>query len=219
MKLFLLKLTSLALAAASSAYASDEPYVLRGSANSDIFAELESTCSQGQREGRRAVRSLFSGNCDDVWSLSDDASRMKNRNFPDRGNWNQKTRNQCARRGVDDEVRSIEKSCLDDSPEQCEDLGDAAAELIVMDNVCSIMYDQASSHGRPNYKKTCREVAYGICEGQISRTIRNWCPDEMPSTSKLRTLQGKCTSQVNRMTGGGGEAEDVAEDVAEDAAE
>jgi len=132
---------------------------------------------------------------------------LKDRSFPRRPrDRREREFNNCARDEIDKEVKRIEKECLEDDSSQCEDLGDTAAEIIVFDNVCSPMFDQASSSRRgkkKNYKRTCRKVAYGICEGQISRTIRSYCPDSRVSTSKLRDLQRKCKQEVDEMTGEG----------------
>jgi hypothetical protein len=54
----------------------------------------------------------------------------------------------------------------------------------------------ASRH--KNYKKTCREVAYGVCEGAVGSNVQsNGCSI---TTSETRTLQKKCKSKVNSMT-------------------
>ena len=54
---------------------------------------------------------------------------------------------------------------------------------------------------RPDYKESCREVAYGICRGVVGDKVEdNGClntPD-----NKIVQLQNKCVDQVNLMTGG-----------------
>lgn len=55
---------------------------------------------------------------------------------------------------------------------------------------------------QPDYKQACREVAYGICQGVVGNQVNaNGCSI---SANDLKTLQGKCKREVNKMTGGGG---------------
>eukprot|EP00579_Thalassiosira_antarctica_P016244 CAMPEP_0201944986 /NCGR_PEP_ID=MMETSP0903-20130614/53672_1 /ASSEMBLY_ACC=CAM_ASM_000552 /TAXON_ID=420261 /ORGANISM="Thalassiosira antarctica, Strain CCMP982" /LENGTH=306 /DNA_ID=CAMNT_0048488043 /DNA_START=136 /DNA_END=1056 /DNA_ORIENTATION=- len=165
----------------------------------------ERECTQGMKDGQEEVRQAWRNNgqnCDDVWSVENEANRIKERKFPrNSGNWRTETYNECARRGVDDEVGRIEKECLEDDSSQCTDLGNAAAELVVMDNFCTPDSDRGDK-GRTDYKRECKKAAYRVCEGNIPNVADRWCPDKNMSTSKLSELQDKCRRQVNSMVGG-----------------
>lgn len=204
MKFFLLKLTALALVATSSVHASGT-FVLRGSLdNEDVMVEVEASCSEGTKDGQKSVKKLWknSGNdCDNSWDLEKRANRMTDRKYPSNSrNWRTKAYNKCARDGAEEQVQKIEKTCLNDDSGQCVGLGETAAEIIVFDNVCRPEFDQASSsHSPPDYKKTCRQVAYGICKGQISTKINEYCSDKRMSSTKLLRLQDKCKRQIDSM--------------------
>jgi hypothetical protein len=81
-------------------------------------------------------------------------------------------------------------------------LGHAAAQMIAFDYCPFSASDEAegTAYGQPNYKASCRSVAYGVCEGAIYGYVRdNGCSI---STSKLNQLQDECEDQVDSMTGG-----------------
>ncbi len=140
----------------------------------------------------------FYGNCDNVWDLQLSADEMKDTLYPvNTGNWKLQAYNECARDyGVDPRVSDIEEGCLGDDSSQCIDLGETAASIIVNENVC----DSNSATAYHNYLQDCREVAYGICEGNIQNKIQQQCSDKLPvSTSELSQLMGMCEDQVNSM--------------------
>mmetsp|Transcript_14805 Transcript_14805/g.32163 ORF Transcript_14805/g.32163 Transcript_14805/m.32163 type:complete len:137 (-) Transcript_14805:90-500(-) len=125
---------------------------------------------------------------------------MSDRKYPrNPRNWRTKAYNKCARDGAEQQVQKIEKECLNDDSSQCEDLGETAAEIIVFANVCRPEFDEASSQRNPDYKKTCRQVAYGICKGQISTKINKYCSDKRLSSTKMLRLQDKCKKQIDGM--------------------
>jgi hypothetical protein len=97
-------------------------------------------------------------------------------------------------------VAKYEKQCLENSPDECYDLGQAAAQMIAFDYCPFSVQADATAYGQPNYKASCRSVAYGVCEGAIYGYVRdNGCSI---STSKLNQLQDECEDQVDSMTGG-----------------
>jgi hypothetical protein len=101
---------------------------------------------------------------------------------------------------IDQVVAKYEKQCLDDTPDECYDLGQAAAQMIAFDFCPFSAQSDATAYGQPNYKASCRSVAYGVCEGAIYNNVRdNGCSI---STSQLNNLQNKCKGQVDSMTGG-----------------
>ena len=147
-------------------------------------------------------KSPFNSDCNNAWNLQAAADDLKDDKFPNNaGNWATDSYNQCAHDfGVDPEVDKILKQCLDDDSSQCIALGETAASIIVFANVC----DGSSAARHQDYLQTCREVAYGICEGAINDKIEEQCPDQLPvSTTELKLLMGMCVEQVDSMTGGG----------------
>jgi len=193
MKLFLLKSTILALVHTSS-YAFDAPF-FRGSA--------EDACQTGTQAGVNSVNTLwasptFDSDCDNIWNLPSSADAMKDNLYPlNTGNWKVDAYNGCARDyGVDPRVAEIEEQCLGNDPDQCIELGETAASIIVYANVC----DGYSATNHQDYLQTCRDVAYGICEGSSDQKIKEQCIPNWPvSTGKLSQLMGMCEDQVNSM--------------------
>ena len=123
---------------------------------------------------------------------------MKDTLYPtNTDSWKIQAYNECARDyGVDPQVDEIEEECLQDDSSQCIDLGETAASIIVYDNVC-YTYGATTHH---DYLQECREVAYGICEGNIQNKIKQQCSDKLPvSTSELSQLMDMCEDQVNSM--------------------
>lgn len=196
------------MVATSGVHAAAKPQVLRGSLDKeDVLVEVEATCQEGFGAGQMSVWEIWEddmdSNCDNIWGLEDAADDMKDDEYPENAsNWKDQAYNDCARDGVDHQVDHYEEECLGDDPSQCQDLGETAAEIIVFDNVCvPDMSGSAYGNAEPDYKETCREVAYGICTGYISTTINKYCSDSNVSTSELLELQNKCEDQVDSMVG------------------
>lgn len=188
MKFFLVILTSLASAATSTS-----PPV--------------TACQMGTLNGRNAVKALYKGDCDNAWNLAAQAKTMKTRKFPtNQGSPSKRVENQCACNAINKEVAMIEKQCFSDNPDQCQEVGDMAAQVIVSNYGCMPPYSSNAPKGAMNYKKTCRSVAYGICTGQISTYTTMWCmKSQKPNTSKLLQLQNKCKATVDSLTTGTGD--------------
>jgi hypothetical protein len=167
------------------------------------LVELQDRCGDGTRDGRRAVNNLWKNDCNNAWDLKNSAKRMKDRSYPSTArNPRDAAYNKCARDAIDKEVKSVEKKCFEDSSSECEAVGELAASVIAQTQVCK--FDQPYS-ARHNYKKTCRTVATGICQGQITAQIRKSCPRDMPGTRALRDLQNKCSGEVKSLTGNNGD--------------
>lgn len=218
----------MAIVATSSVHAVDESNVLRGavykkkdsktkkgsrssSSKCDKKFDGDGTsalCIDGRKDGKQTVDDLWKSmdeNCDNAWGLEEEANKEKDRKYPCKAdNKEDQEYNDCARYGVDQQVQRIEKECFDDDPSQCQDLGETAAEIIVFANVnCSVASSSTYGNDEPDYKETCREVAYGICSGYISTTINKYCSGSNVSTSELLELQKKCEKQVDNMVGNG----------------
>jgi len=151
---------------------------------------------QGKKDAERQWRNSGS-DCGNIFGFQKQVDRNVKKNYPQSSNWRTDSYNRGARSGADEVVTKYEKKCLEDNPDECTDLGNAAAQEIAYD-YCQ----KAAPYGsRPNYKKTCRQVAYGICEGGVQKNVQSSCNKKL-TTSELRNLQTKCRGQVNSMTGG-----------------
>ena len=132
------------------------------------------------------------------------------------------------RAGANQIVTKYEKQCLEDTTEECIDVGKAAAEgkkqyniignlnciyesfilSLVSQITTEIAYEycqfSAITFGHDpalDYKQNCREVAYGVCEGSVGDQVNdNGCDI---SYWQLIRLQRKCEDQVDMMTNGG----------------
>jgi len=223
MKSFLSKLTAMSMVATTATTdALQWPSLLRGSeAEVQVDTSVQQTdCEDGWYAGVDAVDDMwkkkpFYSDCDNVWQLSDEAEDLKDDEFPDDDDtdWRTSTYNDCARNGVDSEVTAIEKECLWDDSSQCTDLGNSAAEIVVMDNWCTPDF---AIYKDPNYKKECKDAAVTICEGNISNVANSWCPDKNLSTGKLKQLQDECEDQVNDMVGTDDDDDDEDDDTDRD---
>eukprot|EP00581_Thalassiosira_minuscula_P021300 CAMPEP_0184440330 /NCGR_PEP_ID=MMETSP0738-20130409/755508_1 /TAXON_ID=385413 /ORGANISM="Thalassiosira miniscula, Strain CCMP1093" /LENGTH=233 /DNA_ID=CAMNT_0026808213 /DNA_START=218 /DNA_END=919 /DNA_ORIENTATION=- len=145
MKSILSKLTAMSMVATTAtADALQWSSLLRGSEVQVDTSIQQTDCEDGWYAGVDAVDDMwkkkpFYSDCDNVWQLSDEAEDLKDDEFPDDDDtdWRTSTYNECARNGVDSEVTAIEKECLWDDSSQCTDLGNSAAEIVVMDNWCT----------------------------------------------------------------------------------
>lgn len=137
--------------------------------------------------------------CSNIWGFEDQVDYYVSDRYPtDTSNWRTNSCNEGVKVGAEQVVDKYDKQCLE-NPDECYDLGHAAAQMIAFD-YCPFSAADSTSYGSPNYKKECRSVAYGVCEGAIYGYVRdNGCSI---STSKLGKLQDKCEDKVDSMTGG-----------------
>ena len=120
--------------------------------------------------------------------------------YLDDGNWKTEAYNRGVRAGADQVVKKYEKQCLEDTVDECNGLGEAAAQEIAFEYCPFSASASFAPESQPDYKQECREVAYGFCEGAVGNQVNdNGCSI---STGDLKNLQEKCERQVNRMTGG-----------------
>lgn len=61
-------------------------------------------------------------------------------NYPDNGNWQDEAYNRGVRVGADGVVQKHEKQCLEDTPDECEEVGETAAQGTIRRNhvICAI---------------------------------------------------------------------------------
>ncbi|KAL7503939.1 hypothetical protein ACHAXN_001657 [Cyclotella atomus] len=158
------------------------------------------TFNDGVPVGGEIAEDIWKDNgsdCGYVFSFQDDVDDYIDENFPDNGNWQDESYNRGVRAGADQVVQKYEKMCLENTSDECNDLGVAAAQEIAF-GFCP--FNAESSFARPNYKERCRLVAVGICEGNVGKQVeKNGCGI---SSGELQKLQDKCEDQVNEMVGG-----------------
>ena len=139
----------------------------------------------------------------DVRKAEDRAFGGRARNYRDR-DYNKK-----GKRAVKKELNRIGKLCLnnDQGAETCNDLGDIAArDIVEASDVCP-RYESHAAGSKNNLKKfqrTCRRVAYGRCEGQITNAIKDVCGRGTSVSIDVQSeLQDKCRREVDSLTGRG----------------
>ncbi|KAL3784827.1 hypothetical protein ACHAWO_005823, partial [Cyclotella atomus] len=175
------------------------------------------------KEGAETMWQKMGSDCGNIWDFQSDVNSMKGWAFPDSGNWRIRSYNRGARSGADQVVQKYEKRCLDNSPDECNDVGlSAAAEVRILINAlhhckkciyltsmiflskiafeyCPPPADDAQAMDTPmSFKATCRSVAYGICKGEVGAAVEaNGCSI---TTSQTLNLRRKCKIQVDSMT-------------------
>eukprot|EP00956_Cyclotella_meneghiniana_P011474 scaffold16121_cov68-Cyclotella_meneghiniana.AAC.2 len=142
----------------------------------------------------------YGSDCGFIFSFQDEVDDIDIKYPADTPKWDEASYNRGVQAGADQVIEKYEKQCLEDTPDECEDLGVAAAQEIAFE-YCP--FNAATSFApRPDYKEQCRQVATGVCKGSIKEQVNsNGCGI---SNAKLEDLQAKCRRQVNRMTGAGG---------------
>ena len=88
------------------------------------------TFTDGVVAGQEEAESLWSqqgGDCASIWSFQNTVDDTVTSMYPDSGNWKTRSYNRGGRAGASQVVEKYEKKCLDDSPDECNDLGLAAA--------------------------------------------------------------------------------------------
>jgi hypothetical protein len=82
---------------------------------------------RGQTNAERIWRQQGSS-CDNIWGFEDSVNRHIRRNYVDTGDWRTDSFNRGVRAGADQVVQQKQEKCLNDSPDECNDLGIAAAQ-------------------------------------------------------------------------------------------
>ena len=189
---FIQLLTALALVATSSV------------ANASRVSHDKSSCKQGEKDAKRAVDDLFNNDCNNALDrrFTQDVNRMRDRKFnPDNArNWKEREYNKCGRDAIKKETDKIGKKCRNSgqAAKDCNELGEAAANNIVHDAGLCHRFG-ATNNNLKKFRRECRSVAYGQCQGAINRSIRS-CGGKSQSLRKQSQLQKKCKDEVDRMT-------------------
>eukprot|EP00956_Cyclotella_meneghiniana_P032614 scaffold90348_cov51-Cyclotella_meneghiniana.AAC.1 len=155
----------------------------------------EDGVAQGKKEAKR-IWSNNGGSCSYVWSFQDDVNDMLDDKYYEYNRYNQGVAD-----GANEVVRNKERSCLNNSPDECNDLGFAASQAIAYDFCPYSAQEGAGAYSSPpNYKESCRSVAYGVCQGALKGDVEsNGCSI---SSGELSKLMEECYYQVDSMTGG-----------------
>ena len=132
------------------------------------------------------------------------------RKFPSNPrNWRDRARNHCARKAIKSELDRIGRQCRNSgqAADDCNELGSTAATIIVNDSgFCPTRGTRrrgANRFGNNNlrqFRRECRRVGVGSCQGSILNAARE-CGARL-NLSQQSQLQGRCSREVNRLTGG-----------------
>jgi len=162
------------------------------------------SCKQGEEDAKRAVDDLFNNDCNNALDrrFTQDVNRMRDRKFnPDNArNWKEREYNKCGREAIKKETDRIGKKCRNShhAAKDCNELGKAAADNIVhAAGLCHRF--GATSNNLKKFRRECRSVAYGQCQGHITRSIKD-CGGKSQSLREQSKLQKKCKHEVDRMT-------------------
>ena len=190
---FIQLLTALALVATSSV----------ANASRARVSHDKTSCKQGETDAKRAVDDLFDNDCTNALDrrFTQDVNNMRDRKFPDNArNWKEREYNKCGRDATKKETDRIGKKCRNSNhaAKDCNELGEAAADNIVHDAGLCHRFG-ATSNNLKKFRRECRSVAYGQCQGAITRSIRN-CGGKSQSLRKQSQLQKKCKDEVDSMT-------------------
>jgi hypothetical protein len=188
---FIQLLTALALVATSSvANATEQP----------------SSCNQAERQAKRAVQRIYDGDCNNALDrdFTRKVNRMRDRNFPRNArNWKDRQYNNCGRDAIKTELNRIGRQCRNSgqATKDCNELGRIAAGNIVdRSNVCPSHGYGASHHNLQKFRRECRSVAYGKCQGYITNAVHQCGGDRLRLNTQSR-LQDECEDEVDSMTG------------------
>jgi hypothetical protein len=82
---------------------------------------------QGKKDAERQWRNSGS-DCGNIFGFQKKVDRDVKKKYPQSSNWRTDSYNRGARSGADEVVTKYEKKCLEDNPDECTALGDAAAQ-------------------------------------------------------------------------------------------
>lgn len=164
------------------------------------------SCNQAEREAKRAVQRIYDDDCNNALDrdFTRKVNRMRDRKFP-RNARNRRDRqyNNCGRDAIKTELNRIGRHCRNSgqATKDCNELGKIAAGNIVdRSNVCPSHGYGASHHNLQKFRRECRNVAYGKCQGYITNAVHQ-CGGDRLSLNKQSRLQDECEDEVDIMTG------------------
>ena len=191
----------------------DQPLRSSSWGGSKIATRSGGSFNDGVMKGGEEAEKMWhesGSDCSNIWTFGVEVDAYIAYKYVDDGNWKVQAYNRGVRAGADQVVAKYEKQCLDDSPDECSDLGEAAAQEIAFEFCPFSASASFAPESQPDYKQSCREAAYGFCEGALGEQVNdNGCDI---STVELSILQKKCRRQVDMMTGGNSYDDDDKDD-------
>ena len=128
-------------------------------------------------------------------------NRKTNRLLHRERTWHDRVFNKCFRKAVKKRLREVGNECLDDpyAADDCDELGRAAAHIIVQDSgLCVFGFDR--SNPIKQFKRACRGAAKDECESSIRSKLENCGADSSLRTA--RSLKRKCNEEIRSLTRG-----------------
>lgn len=164
-----------------------------------VSVESGDAFHDGYNAGKDAANDVWDDmgdDCANAFNFEDEAKKAgKKKGWNTDGrNWKEKAYNEGAREGMKTVVDEKEKECLNDNPEECIGLGEAASSMIAFKYCGSF-----GATSQTNYKKECRDVAINQCVGGVYGKVKSGCG--APDTSTLKELQGQCRATVDDLLG------------------
>eukprot|EP01083_Nonionella_stella_P268444 907480_1 len=169
-------------------------------------SSADEDCDDGTWEGEEAVNDVYDYECSNV--LERDFNRQVDRKTKKllrrERTWHDRVFNKCFRKAVEKRLREVGNECLDDpyAADDCDELGRAAARIIVQDSgLCpsSASKDSLTSSIK-QFQRACRSAAKDECESSIRDEL-----DDCGADSSLRTarpLKRKCKEEIRSLTRG-----------------
>ena len=96
------------------------------------------------------------------------------------------------RAGMEQGLNDIEEKCLNESPDECIELGNLSAQIIAFRH-CGLITNRAAR----NFQAICRDVGINTCRGGVFNQVTDMCGS--PRTSDLLRLQDECEAQVDAL--------------------
>jgi hypothetical protein len=98
------------------------------------------------------------------------------------------------RAGMEQGLNDIERQCLDDSPDECIELGNLSAQIIAARH-CGLI----SRAGVPDFQAICREVGINHCRGSVFNQATDIDMCGSPTSRDLLRLQNECEDTVDML--------------------
>ena len=116
--------------------------------------------------------------------------------------WHDRVFNKCFRKAVEKRLREVGNECLDDpyAADDCDELGRAAARIIVQDSGLCEYGRVSASHPINQFKRACRGAAKDECESSIRSELDDCGADDSLRTA--RPLKRKCKEEIRSLTRG-----------------
>ena len=118
-------------------------------------------------------------------------------------NWQDRVFNKCLRKAVKKRLREIGNECMTDPDvaDDCDELGEEAAHIIVQDSgLCQAYDDYIGPSTIKQFQRACRREAKDVCETSIRDELEDCGADS--SLGTIKGLKRKCRGEIRDLTGG-----------------